>query len=128
MATDPSSYGVTAMSARVILVSLTCSSTRHPGVGRFVWHEHSWVLHGVSRQRPGCTLPSSDGETLSGSFQIPEDYPGCPSCRADNFVRCHMCANLGCWDSSWELFMCPTCGRSGPVSGYIDSISSLGSS
>lgn len=115
------------MSARVILVSLTCSSTRHPGVGRFVWHEDGWVLQGVSRQRPGCTLLPSAGETLSGSFLISGAYQGCPSCRSDNLVRCGTCANLGCWDRSWELFVCPTCGLSGSVSGYIDSISSLGS-
>lgn len=114
------------MSARITFVSLTCSSTRHPGVGRFVWYGDSWILHGVSRQRPDCTLPPSCGPTLSGSFHTSDDYSGCPSCRADNFVRCRMCANLGCWDSSWDLFVCPTCGHSGPVSGHIDSISSLG--
>src|SRR5262245_5539853 len=114
------------MSGRVVLVSLACSKTRHPGVGRFVWHGGSWVLVGVSRQRPGCTLPPSVGETLSGSFCTSEDYLGCPSCRADNFVRCGGCANLACWDSSWKLFMCPNCGRSGPVSGHINSISPLG--
>jgi hypothetical protein len=56
------------MSCRAALAGLTCSSPPHPGVGRFIWHEDSWVLHGVSRQRPGCALPPASGETLSGGF------------------------------------------------------------
>jgi hypothetical protein len=61
-----------------------------------------------------------------GSFFVGPGFPGCPSCRADNVVRCGRCEQLGCWDQSWPEFTCPTCGNSGPVEGIITEISALG--
>jgi hypothetical protein len=111
----------------VIFVALTCSATRHPGVGRFVRDEDGWALQGASRQRPGTTIPASDGRAASGTFYSADDYAGCPSCAATGFVRCAACSNLGCWDERSTMFTCPTCGRRGPVAGTIDSIASMGS-
>jgi predicted RNA-binding Zn-ribbon protein involved in translation (DUF1610 family) len=108
------------------LVSFTCSSTGHPAVGRFAWLEGSWLLVGASRQRPGTTLPPEDSaQTRTGRFGLAADYRGCPTCRADDYVRCGACRQLACYDNSWPMFTCPTCGNGGPVSGGIDSVSSM---
>ena len=45
----------------------------------------------------------------------------CPWCGDTSFVRCGKCQNLTCYDSS-GTFTCAHCGRSGKVSGYIESI------
>ena len=114
------------MSELDVLASVTCSSTRHPGVGRFRQVPRGVELVGVSRQRPGAVLPEGSGLRVTGEIFTGEGYRGCPSCRADSIVRCGACGRLGCWDNSWELFHCPSCGNSGPVGGVITEISSLG--
>ena len=116
-------------SENVLLVGLTCSSTGHPAVGRFEWDGQAWVLEGASRQRPGSRLPASDSTpSRHGRFRLAPEYGGCPSCGADSFVRCRVCHELGCWDRTWPLFNCPSCGNSGPVEGYIDFVKPVGDS
>jgi hypothetical protein len=116
------------MASDDLLANITCSSTRNPGVGRFRRVGPDWELIGVSRQRPGSVLPPSGPSTASakGAFVVTEAYRGCPSCHADNLVRCGQCTSLACWDTSWPTFSCPSCGNSGPVEGSITEISSLG--
>lgn len=116
------------MAADVFLVSLYCSSTGHPQVGKFTWNGTAWLLVGVSRQRPGTSLPEESGQAGGehhGSFNTASGYTGCPSCGSSAFVRCGGCARLACWDRTWDIFRCPHCGNSGPVSGNIESISPL---
>jgi hypothetical protein len=113
----------------VLLIRMDCSSTRHPQVGRFVHHGHSWVLTGASRQRPGSSFDSGrsrDHGVRTGSFVTAADYPGCPSCKSHSFVRCSRCESLACWGESLPLFHCPTCGASGPVQGTIESLRGTG--
>lgn len=114
------------MASDVLLVSLDCSSSGHPQVGRFTWDGTTWVLVGVSRQRPGASPLGEAGQGFHGSFAVASGYPGCPSCGASRFVQCGKCARLACWDPSWETYLCPHCGTSGPVGGTIDTISTLG--
>ena len=103
-----------------LLASVTCSSTRHPGVGRFRRRHGSVELLGVSRQRPGSVLPPSSGPSVTGALSMADEYRGCPSCGADNIVRCGQCHQLGCWDSTWPEFACACCGNRGLVSGVIE--------
>jgi hypothetical protein len=110
-------------SENILLVSLTCSSTGHPAVGRFEWSNGAWYLTAASRQRPGSVIPEEDARSArQGQFMMAAEYPGCPSCRADSYARCWVCHNLACWDRTWPRFDCPSCGRSGPVEGTIDSV------
>jgi predicted RNA-binding Zn-ribbon protein involved in translation (DUF1610 family) len=112
----------------VLLVSLNCSNSGHPQVGRFTWDGTSWVLVGVSRQRPGACPQGEAGQEHHGSFAIASGYAGCPSCGASRLVQCGRCARLTCWDPSWEIYRCPHCGNSGQVDRTIDAISTtLGS-
>jgi hypothetical protein len=108
------------------LVSLTCSSTKHPAVGRFVWMDGSWNLAAASRQRPGTSIPASDSQPArTGKFGMTDDYKGCPSCGSGSYVRCGRCAQLACYDYSWPNFSCPTCGITSQVTHGIDSISAM---
>jgi predicted RNA-binding Zn-ribbon protein involved in translation (DUF1610 family) len=125
-ATVTETVGGLAM-ADELLVGLGCGSTGHPQVGRFVWDGTTWRLVAASRQRPGSILPSGSPQEQHGSFDIAASYPGCPSCGAMGFVRCGRCTRLACWDSAREIFECPACGNRGPVTGTIESISTLGS-
>jgi predicted RNA-binding Zn-ribbon protein involved in translation (DUF1610 family) len=111
----------------VLFISLVCSHTREPSVGRFVWTGSAYTLVAASRQRPGSVIPGENQQQrIDAAFGTAEDYPGCPGCGADGFVRCGQCRKLGCWDDSWELFTCPRCGNSGRVTGEIDHLSDLG--
>jgi predicted RNA-binding Zn-ribbon protein involved in translation (DUF1610 family) len=116
------------MSARqdVILVEMLCSATGHPGIGRLVHTGTGWNLVGVSRQRPGTGLPPGDAPVATGAFYADPAYQGCPSCGARGFVRCGKCDHLGCWHEESEVFRCAHCGSSGPITGTIESLDSLG--
>lgn len=116
------------MPERTILANITCSITRHPGVGRFGRQGGNLVLKGASRQRPGSVLPTSGSLAQAqdgGAFTISADYRGCPSCGASSIVRCSGCNQLACWDSSQPVFNCPSCGHSGEVSGVITEFTAL---
>jgi hypothetical protein len=83
-----------------------------PSVGRFVWTGSEYALGAASKQRPGSVLPPGDGpHDIEASFTTMPEYPGCPGCGSDGFVRCGRCKQLGCWDDGWETFHCPRCGK-----------------
>lgn len=111
-----------------MFVSMVCSSHRQPTVLRFRRDGDSYLALGASKQRPGSVIPPGDGGATQGAFATTPGYPGCPYCGADGFVRCGRCRELSCHDDTWEVFRCPRCGNSGPVSGHIDSVSGLGTS
>lgn len=49
-----------------------------------------------------------DEETVTGSFQATDDYPGCPYCHTKSFVLCGYCDRLFCWNGKKEV-TCPWC-------------------
>jgi hypothetical protein len=117
------------MDQEAIFVSMVCSTQRQPTVLRFHRSGATYVAIGASKQRPGSVIPKGDGGgTSNGSFTTTPAYPGCPYCRADGFVRCGRCQELSCHDDTWEIFNCPRCGNSGPVTGFIESVSGMGTS
>ncbi|CAO5240715.1 hypothetical protein [Frankia sp. AgKG'84/4] len=114
---------------RFVLAAVTCGNTGHPGVGRFEKRDGYLLLLGVSRQRPGSTIPPDDAAraTTDGpAVAMAADYRGCPSCGADNIVRCD-CGHLSCWNSAQPSFHCPGCGVAGVVSGVIAGVTPLAS-
>jgi hypothetical protein len=81
---------------------------------------------GASRQRPGSEFVGDDTSSVTGTFMTAADYPGCPSCGASNFATCGKCARLSCYDDTWPEFHCGSCGNSGPITGHIQELRSLG--
>lgn len=63
---------------------------------------------------------TSAGGNFSGEF-----YSGslrCPTCGNSNFVKCHRCGELTCWNGK-SNFVCAVCGNSGEVKGTISDVS-----
>lgn len=111
---------------QILLASLPCATTGQPQVGRFELQGESWMLIGVSRQRPGSVFQSEAAAGLDSSFGITPGYAGCPSCGVREFAQCGYCSSLACYESSRSVLRCPTCGRECRVEGLISRISSLG--
>ena len=61
--------------------------------------------------------------TLHGTFAAPT-VSCCPHCSARSFVKCN-CGRVTCWNGATH-FTCQWCGLYGPVSGQINSLSTLG--
>lgn len=111
-----------------MFVSMVCSSQHQPAVIRFEWTGEVFLALGASKQRPGSVIPPNGNGQTSGAFGTAPGYAGCPYCRADGFVLCGRCNELGCHDDSWEIFNCPRCGNSGRITGTIDKLSGMGTS
>jgi len=59
-----------------------------------------------------------DSNTISGSMNATEEYPGCPYCKTKGFVLCGKCKKMGCDSGIVEgIYTCPWCGNSGTVYG-----------
>lgn len=61
-----------------------------------------------------------NASTVNGVF-----YTGvlrCPDCGNANFVLCHKCQQLSCWDGG-QTFTCAVCGIVGNIKGRIETLS-----
>jgi transcription elongation factor Elf1 len=54
-----------------------------------------------------------DANTVTGSMDSDDEYPGCPHCGSMGFVQCG-CGKIGCNDGS-DYYTCPWCGDSGEL-------------
>jgi hypothetical protein len=74
---------------------------------RFTW---AFPLDRKAAEREGY-----DSTTVNGIIEMDAEYPGCPHCKGDSFVRCGSCSKIACWDSKNTEFRCPSCGIQGIV-------------
>jgi predicted RNA-binding Zn-ribbon protein involved in translation (DUF1610 family) len=51
-----------------------------------------------------------DKTQISGSFISDSEYPGCPHCGADTFVRCSTCGKISCLKFGSPSAHCHWCG------------------
>lgn len=104
-------------------VRLACSRTRTAMMARFVRAETgTWDLTGASPHGSVAQFQAEHvAHEVTGPFGISPEYPGCPQCRADSYVKCGVCARLSCWQSG-TLSTCGWCGNTAPVSGQIESL------
>jgi hypothetical protein len=60
-----------------------------------------------------------DANTVTGSMDADDDYPGCPHCGSGGFVQCG-CGKIGCAGGlqdhgDYAEYTCPWCGEYGEV-------------
>lgn len=55
-----------------------------------------------------------DSKRVHGSVELDDNYPGCPYCKAKQYVFCS-CGTVICWNGE-KVIKCPTCGACGEVS------------
>ncbi len=68
------------------------------------WRTWAFELQEATASREGY------GNTqVHGNLYCTKEYPGCPYCEADSFVRCGSCGNYSCWHNE-ETVVCPWCG------------------
>lgn len=65
-----------------------------------------------------------DQTKITGSFEIDQDFPGCPYCGAKRLVVCQ-CGALICYNGE-EKITCPKCGRIGTIKKVAEYISIKG--
>lgn len=115
----------TGYTRRAAIVTARCQSDRsmfgmrmeETGDGRWMatW---AFAIPAERAAREGYT------ETrLDGTFDIVEEYPGCPGCANRSFAKCGACSELGC-STGTGFWTCPHCGVGGTLNGYITSLSS----
>lgn len=104
-----------------IFVTITCSHTGHPMVGRMVWDGQAFVLTAASKQRPGSVLPDEGGPERRATYRVHPSYQ-CPQCTASGIFQCGQCKSLGCWEDSWQVFTCRNCGHSSRRGGDLQSL------
>lgn len=52
-----------------------------------------------------------DSITVDGGIEADKDYPGCPYCKAGNFIIC-CCGKLNCYVNIGRPYSCAWCGES----------------
>ncbi len=63
-----------------------------------------------------------DRNEMKGSFEIADEYPGCPYCEGNGMYKCGSCGKVACWDSVTITVTCPTCGVKADIGGDLDSL------
>lgn len=69
-----------------------------------------------------------DAANVSGLLLVSGEFPGCPRCGVDSFVKCALCGRFTCWrggEPQWYCRWAP-CRSYGAPSGSITSFSTLG--
>lgn len=66
-----------------------------------------------------------DGSNLQGSFNLTEEFPGCPYCGNIGFFKCGTCGKLTCWTGE-KTVTCSHCGKVSQIGGTIESLSGGG--
>ncbi|MEU5692309.1 hypothetical protein [Actinosynnema sp. NPDC020468] len=65
---------------------------------------------------------------ISGLLLTADDFPGCPRCKVDSFVKCGLCGRFTCWRAGERRWRCrwAPCRSHGAPSGSISSFSTRG--
>jgi len=49
-----------------------------------------------------------DQNSIKGTLNYLEEYPGCPYCNTKGFVQCGKCKKISCWNGENSI-ICPWC-------------------
>lgn len=110
-------------SSSVVRASARCMYSEDPFVVRFEKRGSAWAATSTS-------VPTGDGDgggspsaaQVSGPFEFPPEYEGCPHCSNTGLFVCADCNNLACWDGTTDPVVCPWCSAENPLGGDIESI------
>lgn len=110
-------------SSSVVRASARCMYSEDPFVVRFEKRGNAWAATSTS-------VPTGDGDgggspsaaQVSGPFEFPPEYEGCPHCSNTGLFVCADCDNLACWDGTTDPVVCPWCSAENPLGGDIESI------
>jgi hypothetical protein len=81
------------------------------------WHA-DWAFS-IPEQR--AQKEGYDQSSIRGTFEIDDEYPGCPHCHNASFFRCR-CGKVGCWDQVTRKVTCPWCELSLNLGGSISDL------
>ncbi len=101
------------MKAKVILMKCP-ESKKIYGVRIEEWEDdwyRTWAFP-VDEKKAG--REGYDKEEITGNLYPADEYPGCPYCKAVNFLKCQNCGKLSCWQGN-EKVECPWCGTKGKI-------------
>jgi hypothetical protein len=103
-------------------VPMKCGKSSLSTTAHFELEGGCWNLASTALAPATATRAHTEESPMAGQFGISETYAGCAGCRADGYVRCGVCNELGCWNTAEPMFRCGWCGNTGPVSGNIESL------
>ena len=104
---------MTRLSDKAFAVMVFCPETHkyygitvdfvRKGAYKFVW---AFPIAKDAAHREGY-----DAQNVSGSIEMDSEFPGCPYCKAKQFIFCS-CGAVMCWHGQ-SVVTCPKCGQSG---------------
>ncbi len=101
------------MKAKVILMKCPESNKTY-GV-RIEEYESDWYrTWAFPLEEKTAAKEGYDKEKIVGNLYAADEYPGCPHCKAVQFLKCATCGKLSCWTGN-EKVRCPWCGTTGHI-------------
>lgn len=108
----------------VVRASARCMYSEDLFVIRFEEDGGMWTA--MSTSVPDTTdadeAGSDDASRISGPFDFPPRYDGCPHCSNTGLFHCADCDGLACWDGETNPVVCPWCHSEITLEGEIDSL------
>ena len=111
-------------SSDVVRASARCMYSEEPFVIRFERRGNAWAATSTSIPTGGGDGDggSSASAQVSGPFEFPPEYEGCPHCSNTGLFVCADCDNIACWDGNTNPVVCPWCSAQNPIGGDIENI------
>jgi hypothetical protein len=113
--------------SKVVIVMARCTVSKKDYGIRFENHgggqwvgDWAFAIKAETAQREGY-----DRNSIAGTFQFANAYPGCPSCEAGGIVKCN-CQQVACWDTQTKTHKCPWCGLQNRITGTIENLNAGG--
>jgi hypothetical protein len=106
------------LNAKVIMAK--CSSANKAFGIRIEQRDKDWArTWAFPIDEPKAKREGFDANTVSGSMNADDEYPGCPHCGDTGFVKCG-CKKIGCGGGvrnhgDYADYTCPWCGGQGKI-------------
>lgn len=110
--------------SNVVRASARCMYSEDRFTIRFERRGNAWAATSTSIPTGGGDGGGGAGSSaqVSGPFEFPPEYEGCPHCSNTGLFVCGDCDNLACWDVTTNPVVCPWCSAENPIEGDIQRI------